>query len=40
MSGREEKEALFEAIKTRDAEAALAIVFAHLQSARSDLQSG
>jgi DNA-binding FadR family transcriptional regulator len=35
-----EHRALFEAIKTRDAEAALAIVFAHLQSARSDLQSG
>jgi DNA-binding FadR family transcriptional regulator len=35
-----EHRALFEAIRTRDTEAALAIVFAHLQSARSDLRTG
>jgi DNA-binding FadR family transcriptional regulator len=35
-----EHRALFEAIRSRDADAALAIVFAHLQSARSDLSTG
>jgi DNA-binding FadR family transcriptional regulator len=35
-----EHRALFEAIRSRDTDAALAIVFAHLQSARKDLSTG